>query len=151
MRMILSASALAAVLVFLVGAPPVAETERGENLEAAIEHLLEFVRASDVVFIRNNTEHTPAEAADHIARKYDHYRKKIETPEDFIRLSASKSMMSGRPYTVRLPGGAVITTREWLEAELAKFRAARAALPDSAADSAWCGPGPAAGRDGVPR
>jgi len=140
MRMILRASALAVIFALLVGAAPAVKEERGEDLQAAIDHLLEFVRTSDVVFIRNGREHTPAEAANHIARKYDHYRKKIETPEDFIRLSATKSMMSGKPYTVRLADGTVMAAKEWLETELARYRAARVFSPDSTGDSISCAP-----------
>jgi hypothetical protein len=95
-----------------------------EGLEATIAHLLEFVRTSDVVFIRNGKEHSPEDAAKHIEKKYDHYRKKIETPEDFIEKSATKSMMSGKLYQVRLKDGTVITTREWLTAELERYRKA---------------------------
>jgi hypothetical protein len=129
---------VSAVLIAAGAAALPAAGNGGEDLKAAIDHLLAFVRASDVVFIRNGKEHSSEDAADHIKKKYEHHRKKIETPEDFIRLSATKSMMSGKPYTVRLPDGSIITTKEWLEAELARYRAARASSPDSTGDSTAC-------------
>jgi hypothetical protein len=113
--------------------------ERKEDLEAAIAHLLEFVRTSDVVFIRNGKEHEAEDAAKHIERKYNHYKKKIKTPEDFIEKSATKSMMSGRLYQVRLKDGTVIATRDWLTAELERYRnPAKAASTDSLAEGKEC-------------
>lgn len=140
MRMIAVVWAIAILIPVSLHSAPAAETERGEDLQAVIEHLLRYVRTSEVVFIRNGKEHAPADAADHIRKKYEHYKEKIKAPEDFIRLSATKSMMSGKPYSIRLPDGTVMTTKEWLEAELARYRAARAAPPDSAGDDTTCAP-----------
>jgi len=132
---------LAAALI--LAAPAVkAETretgEGGEDLEKTIEHLLDYVRTSDVVFIRNRKEHAPGEAADHIARKYRHYRDDIETPEDFIRLSATKSMLSGRRYRVRLPGGEEIDTADWLLEELRRYRGRGKAPADTTGHGKEC-------------
>jgi predicted GTPase len=73
-----------------------------EELEATIAHLLEFVRTSDVIFIRNGKDHSAEDAVKHIQKKYNHYKKKIKTPEDFIEKSATKSMMSGKLYQIKL-------------------------------------------------
>jgi predicted GTPase len=106
------------------------EEEAGKKeLETTIEHLLEFVRTSDVVFIRNGKEHSPEDAAKHIEKKYKHYKKKIKTPEDFIEKSATKSMMSGKKYQVRLKDGTLINTSDWLTEELERYRNAEASAP----------------------
>ena len=139
MRMIVSTAVLAALVSVPALSTPHAETA-GEDLQAVIAHLLEYVATSDVVFIRNGKEHSAADAADHIRKKYNHYKDRIETPEDFIRLSATKSMMSGKPYTIRLPDGTVVATKEWLEAELARYRVSRSLAPDSTRDSTRCEP-----------
>ena len=94
----------------------------GENTTAAIEHLLSFVAHSDATFIRNRKDHTGEEAEDHMRKKYEHFRKKIRTPEDFIRLAATKSLLSKKPYTVRIAEGNVIASSEWLQAELKRYR-----------------------------
>ena len=39
---------------------------------------------------------------------------KIKTPEDVIRLTATKSLMTGKLYYVRLKGGEKITSEAWL-------------------------------------
>jgi len=87
-----------------------------------VEHLLEFVKTSDCVINRNGMEYTGPEGVSHIQRKYEHFREDIETTEDFIRLSATKSTMSGKYYTVKCPGKVVIKTQNWLLAELEVFR-----------------------------
>ena len=111
----------------LLAAAPAKGTEDGteaggENITAAIEHLLSFVAHSDATFIRNKKDHTGEAAEDHMRKKYEHFRKKIRTPEDFIRLAATKSLLSKKPYTVRTAEGNVIASSEWLQAELKRYR-----------------------------
>jgi hypothetical protein len=102
-----------------------------ENLQETIDYLLEYVRNSDATFIRNGKEHSPEAAADHIMKKYKHYRKKIKTPEDFIRLSATKSTMSGKAYHIRTKDGVTMTSAEWLLQALEEYRLGKAAPPGS--------------------
>jgi predicted GTPase len=105
-----------------------------EDLEATIAHLLEYVRTSDVVFIRNGKEHSAEDAVEHIQKKYNHYKKKIKTPEDFIEKSATKSMMSGKLYQIKLKDGTIITSKDWLLAELDRYRnSSGEAVPDTSA------------------
>jgi hypothetical protein len=93
-----------------------------EDLQETIDYIIEFVRASDVVFIRNDQEHTPQEAAEHMLRKYKYARGKVKAPEDFIEYCATKSTVSGKPYRVRLRDGTTITSAEWLLGALEKYR-----------------------------
>jgi hypothetical protein len=90
--------------------------------EQTIRHLIDFVAGSDLTFVRNTSEYTPAEAAEHMQKKYRHFRDDIETAEDFIRLCATKSLMSGKPYLVIDPAGQTRPTADWLQAELAAYR-----------------------------
>lgn len=92
------------------------------SLSQTIQYLLDFVRNSECRFYRNNTEHTAAEAVDHMQRKYAHFKDKIKTPEDFIRLTATKSLMSGKLYYVKLKDGKEITSRTWLLQALEDYR-----------------------------
>ena len=71
---------LIAILIWghLVSAEAVAGTS---NLSQTIRYLLDFVRNSECRFYRNNTEHTAAEAADHMQRKYAHFKDKIKQPK----------------------------------------------------------------------
>jgi len=92
------------------------------HLSEAIQYLLDFVKTSEVIFFRNNKEHAAAEAAAHMQRKYEHFKDKIQTPEDFIRLTATKSLMTGKLYYVKFKDGRKITSAAWLLQALEDFR-----------------------------
>jgi hypothetical protein len=92
------------------------------ELELAIAHLLNYVSESGCTFIRNGKEYKAEKAANHMRRKYEHYKDEIETPEDFIRLAGTKSILSGRPYMVRTESGKEASCAEWLESALEEYR-----------------------------
>jgi hypothetical protein len=87
-----------------------------------IAHLLDFVAATPCEYDRNGSVHDGPEARDHINKKYKHYRKKVKTAEDFIKYSATRSMMSGTKYIIRCPGFADVFASDWLLDELKTFR-----------------------------
>ncbi len=93
-----------------------------EDLNETIGHLLDFVANSDCAFIRNGSLYNSKEAAAHIKVKYDYFQKEIKTAEDFIRLAASKSEFSGRPYLVRTKDGYEMETADWLGEALKNYR-----------------------------
>jgi hypothetical protein len=93
-----------------------------ESLDDSINFLLDYVAKSDATFIRNGQKHTPQEAANHIKAKYEHFKSEIKTPEDFIRLSASKSLLTGQPYLVRTVDGNEMHLDAWLTEALKKHR-----------------------------
>ena len=86
-----------------------------------IASLLLFVEQSECTFIRNGKQYNGPEARGHIETKYDHFKEKISTTEDFIELAATKSIMSGKPYRV-LCSGKEMSLADWLQAELVKQR-----------------------------
>ena len=94
-----------------------------ESLDESIKYLLDYIAKSDATFIRNGQTHTPAEAVNHIKAKYEHFKKDIKTPEDFIRLSASKSLLTGQPYRVRTADGKEMQLDKWLTSALKEHRA----------------------------
>ena len=65
-----------------------------------INRLLERVEASGCRFVRNGTRYTGAEACAHIQKKYNHFKDKIKSAEDFVRLCATRSEMTGHPYQI---------------------------------------------------
>ena len=91
-----------------------------------IDHLLEFVASSDCRYERNGTMHGGQEASDHIRMKYDYYKNRVETAEEFIRYSATKSKLSGKKYRIHCPGTSVIDSSDWLLQELKKYRLSEA-------------------------
>lgn len=97
---------------------------RAADTDAEIQHLKEFIVKSECRFIRNGAEYDSADALKHIERKQDATRRWIKTTEDFIRLSATKSSMSGKPYKVRC-GESEMPCADWLYDELSRYRNAR--------------------------
>lgn len=95
-----------------------------ESLDDSINYLLNYTANSHATFIRNGSSHTPAEAAEHIKAKYAHFRDQIKTPEDFIRLAAAKSLLTGQPYLVIPSGGKEMHLDVWLSDALRAHRAA---------------------------
>jgi len=92
------------------------------DTQAEIDHLLKFVANTSCQYDRNGTVHDGPAARDHINMKYGHYRKKVKTAEDFIKYSASKSMISGRKYKIRCPDSEVVNASDWLLEELHRYR-----------------------------
>ncbi len=118
-------SILPGILIFLFALSSASQgaqaDERKGNIERVIAYLIEEVAKSNLTFIRNGERHTCEEAARHIRRKYDYFKSRIESPEDFIRLCASKSLVSGKSYLVSTPQGDV-TMESWLGQILARYR-----------------------------
>ncbi|WP_161635439.1 DUF5329 family protein [Methylomicrobium lacus] len=66
--------------------------------------------------------HSGKEAAEHIRKKYAHFKDQIATAEDFIALSATKSELSGKKYRVFCAGEKVQDSERWLLGELKSYR-----------------------------
>jgi hypothetical protein len=90
--------------------------------DAAIQHLIGFVRDSGLEFIRNGDAHASSEAAEHLLMKYNNTKKRLSAADEFIDHVASKSSMSGKPYFIRKKDGTEIPVSEWLHAELKAYR-----------------------------
>ncbi len=114
---------LPALLVLLCLTPAVFADVPPEQ-RPEVEHLLDFVEHSGCTIHRNGDDHPATEAREHILKKYDYFRDRIRSTEDFIEYSASRSTLSGRDYTVTCPGKATIPTRTWLRKELQRYRQA---------------------------
>ena len=90
--------------------------------KAEIDELITFVRTSDVRFIRNGSEYSAAEGADHLRDKLARAGNRVKTTDDFITGIASKSYLSGKPYLVKFADGRTQPTGDWLRAHLAETR-----------------------------
>ncbi len=112
---------LASIFAFACMSTTAAESAAQSESAAAIEYLLDSVAASDLQFMRNGKAHTGAEAAEHMRRKYKHFDDRIQSADDFIDLAATKSMLSGKKYTVRT-ADVEMATADWLRAVLADYR-----------------------------
>lgn len=91
------------------------------DTDKEIDILLRFIENSGCIFIRNNKEYSPCEARKHLEMKYRYVKDRIKTAESFIKDVATKSSISGKPYTVRCNGWEV-STSEWLNEVLLEYR-----------------------------
>ncbi len=111
------------VCLFAMLVLPSAEAAPTDDaLLRTINHLLTYVEESNCVFIRNGKEYNSKEAAKHIKTKNDTLMFDTKTPEEFIELAASKSMLSGQPYFVRCVDHSPVPSADWLSKELSNYR-----------------------------
>ena len=113
---LISVSTLSASFTFAQPAAP------GDDLSRTVTYLLDFVANSNSTFVRNGQSYSSMEAAKHMQAKYDYFKNEIRTPEDIIRLAASKSLFSGRPYLVRTQDGKEMKAADWLGKALNDYR-----------------------------
>jgi len=95
---------------------------QAEDLDATVQYLITYVQESDVTFERNSSRYTGSEAAQHINKKYRHFRDDIDTPEKFIELCATGSLMTGKAYFIITGQGEQLPSGEWLNKELSVYR-----------------------------
>ncbi|MDP9012723.1 MAG: DUF5329 domain-containing protein [Pseudomonadota bacterium] len=92
--------------------------------QAEIEYLLSTVAESGCEFYRNGTWYDGRAAAAHLRYKYDALMAKdlINNSDDFIERAATKSSLSGLAYAIRCKGYPSVSSHEWFEDLLAKYR-----------------------------
>ncbi|MDQ0022451.1 hypothetical protein J2X90_000229 [Variovorax paradoxus] len=115
-RTTLFALLLAAVAALAQATPSASEQKLIDTL------ILRVSNMKTMTFMRNGDEHNAADAAKHMQAKFDHFKDEILTAEDFIDRCASRSEMTGKPYQVKMPNGAVRDAKEFLTAELRTLR-----------------------------
>lgn len=105
------------VLLFLalLQAQPLSETQKIEVLIHTVESL------KDATFIRNGDSYDCKKAAEHMRKKWEWKKSDIKTAHDFIRIAASSSSQSGKPYLIRFKDGKETKSGDFLEGELAKL------------------------------
>lgn len=87
-----------------------------------VEQLIQFIRnMKGATFIRNGSEHSCKEAAEHLQSKWNKHKKDISSAKEFIEVLASKSGMSGEPYKIKFQDGTVQTTNSVLMKELKRL------------------------------
>ena len=72
-------------------------------------------------FIRNGTAYNAKAAADHLRLKLRMAGSRVVTADDFIRLCASSSSVSGIPYQIRFSDGRVVSSEAYLRLKLAEL------------------------------
>ena len=119
-RSLLQALSLTALAVVM----PVSAVEPSSAALQEIHQLLDVLGTSNCQFNRNGEWYTPAEAVKHLNKKFDVLvgKGKIGTTEDFIRIAASESSVSGEPYQVQCGNDAAVNSGPWLTQALTKLR-----------------------------
>jgi hypothetical protein len=112
---------LLAVLLLAMGAS--ANAGSTTPLEARkIEYLIAAIQTlPNAQFIRNGTAYNAKGAADHLRLKLLNAGARVVTAEDFIRLCASVSSVSGLPYQIRFADGSTVTSEAFLRQKLLEF------------------------------
>jgi len=94
--------------------------------DARIEYLLTAVGSlQDAKFIRNGKTYDSKAAVDHLRSKLRAAGSRVQTAEDFIRVCASESSISGKPYEIRFADGTVLRAADFLRQKLLEFDALR--------------------------
>jgi len=100
-----------------------AQTFAGVSLDQIITYLIKRDAMSNASFLRSGVSHTADKAVQHVQAKYEPLQSQIKTPEDFIRLAASNSLLTGQPYLVRTPDGKEMHLDAWLTEALKAHQA----------------------------
>jgi hypothetical protein len=111
--------AIAACLLFYGMAYAATQSENDK-----IQYLITSVENLDgAKFIRNGSEHLPKDAADHLRMKLQKAGKRVKTVDDFIKLCASQSYLSGEPYQIRFADGKTVKTADYFRGLLKQYNA----------------------------
>jgi len=120
----LKTSLQALVLLLVAGfsiasmaAPPATDDTR--TIEALIQSVAQLKGAA---FIRNGSEYSAVQAADHLRLKWRKAGSRVHTAEQFIDLCATQSSMSGLKYRIRLADGVTVDSADFLRARLIEIR-----------------------------
>jgi hypothetical protein len=112
---VITVLAIMALSLGVVSAQDNREIKKIEFLISSVENLQE------TKFIRNGSEYNGKEAADHLRMKLNNVGKKVQSAEDFIKLCASKSYISGRPYMIRTSDGNTIKSEDYFREKLREY------------------------------
>jgi len=112
--------ALALQLLWL----PVVRAASPTNTQMEVDFLLGYLAVSGCEFYRNGTWYNSDAAQAHLRKKYTYLAalNMVKSADDFIEKAGSESSFSGKAYQVRCNGGDTVTSRKWLNDELAHFR-----------------------------
>ena len=86
-----------------------------------IDALLKRVAAADVIFVREGKDYTGAEAAAHLRQKYEAAKAKVTTLDAFLTEIASRSSLTGNPYSIKFADGSSQSALDWLRVLVAEM------------------------------
>jgi len=94
-----------------------------DNIEKKkIEYLISSVEnLKSAKFIRNGSEYAGKQAAEHLRMKLQKVGSHVQTADDFIKLCASQSYMTGKPYMIKFSDGKTIRAEEFFRNKLKEY------------------------------
>lgn len=110
-----TAFVILALLHGTIDVPDNMEKKKIEFLISSVENL------QGAIFIRNGSEHDGKAAAKHLRMKLKNAGGKVQTADDFIKLCASQSYITGKPYMIRLSNGKTIKSEEYFQKKLKEY------------------------------
>ena len=113
-NILITAFVILALFSGAVSAQDNIEKKKIEFLISSVENL------NGAKFIRNGSEYEGKKAAEHLRMKLQNALV-VQTADDFIRLCASKSSISGKPYMIRLTDGKTIKSEEYFREKLKEY------------------------------
>ena len=111
-------------LALALGSPAGAAAPDAGVVDREVAGLMVALESSGCQFNRNGAWYDGERASSHLRRKYEHVRRRGALPdtETFIRLAASRSSVSGKPYRVRCGTQAPMPSEAWFLARLGLLR-----------------------------
>jgi len=114
------------ISIILISASLWAQTPDNEK----IEYLLNKIKNSELIFIRNGEEHTAKEAYEHLNFKLNYVKKAFfffgpekDIPiKDFVEKIASVSSSTDKPYYIRGKKLKKTPVKKWLYDQLKNFK-----------------------------
>jgi hypothetical protein len=115
-NILITAFVILAVFSGVVSAQDNIEKKKIEFLISSIEN------SKGVIFIRNGIDYNDGKAAaDHLRMKLQQAGSRVQTADDFIRLCASQSYITGQPYMIRSSNGKTIKSEEYFRKKLKEY------------------------------
>jgi hypothetical protein len=115
---------ISVVLMVLLSLVVVCAHAQDFSEKAKIQYLIASVEALEgAKFIRNEREYDARSASSHLRLKLKTAGNKVKTAEDFIKLCASKSSITGEPYLIRFADGTTVKSEVFFRNTLKTFAA----------------------------
>jgi hypothetical protein len=117
---------LLAIIIFFLPASALHAQGLPATEKAKIESLLAHVGGlKDAKFIRNGKDYDAKTAVKFLRGKWEANERKIHSAAGFIKIAATRSSTTGKPYLIRLKGQAPTPCGEYLAARLKLLEAAK--------------------------
>jgi hypothetical protein len=111
------------IAVFVILALFVGTLVAQDNIERKkIDFLISSVeKLKGAKFIRNGEEYDGKKAAEHLRMKLNKAGDRVKTADDFIKLCASQSYITGKPYLIKYQNGKSIESGKFLREKLKEY------------------------------